>query len=113
MKNLFKWVFLIGLLAAVIAGLAHFAPSWFTSLLILVAILAGIFYFDSDDVVHFAIRYIALTVAAVSLDKFIKIGTYLTNIFVAAVNYIGPAVLTVLVVYFIKKYFLRREALHR
>jgi hypothetical protein len=113
MKNLFKWVFLIGLLVAIIAGLAHFAPSWFTSLLILVAILAGIFYFDPADVVHTGIRFLVLTVTAVSLDKFIKIGTYLTNIFVAAVNYIGPAVLTVLVIYFIKKYFLRQEALHR
>jgi hypothetical protein len=113
MKNLFKWVFLIGLLAAVIAGLAHFAAGWFTSLLILLAILAGIFYFDSADVVHLGIRFVALTVSAVSLNKLIGIGSYLTDIFVAAVNYIGPAVLTVLVVYFVKKYFFRQEVTGR
>jgi hypothetical protein len=63
-------------------------------------------------VVHLGISFVALTVSAVSLNKLIGIGSYLTDIFVAAVNYIGPAVLTVLVVYFIKKYFFRREAAH-
>jgi hypothetical protein len=110
MKILFKWVFLIGLLAAVIAGLAHFAADWFTSLLILVAVLAGIFYFDSADVVHLGIRFVVLTVVAGSLNKLFGIGSYLTDIFIAAVGFIGPAVLTVLVVYFVKKYFFRQEA---
>jgi hypothetical protein len=113
MKNLFKWLFLIGLLAAVIAGLAHYAATWFTSLLILVAVLAGIFYFDSADVVHIGIRFVALTVVAGSLNKLVGVGPYLTDIFIATVGFIGPAVLTVLVVYFVRKYFLRHEATAR
>ncbi len=110
MRIIFKWVFLFGLLAAIIAGLVHFAAGWFTSLLILVAILTGIFFFDSADVVHLGIRFLVLTVVAVSLNKLVGVGPYLTDIFLAAVNFIGPAVLTVLVVYSVKKYFFRQEA---
>jgi uncharacterized membrane protein len=109
MKNLFKWVYLIGLLVAIVAALVNFSAGWFTSLLILVAVLVGIFYFDSDDVVNLGIRFVVLTVVAGSLDKFLGIGSYLTAIFMAAVGFIGPAVLTVLVVFFVKKYFLGQE----
>jgi hypothetical protein len=105
MKNIFKWVFLIGLLVAVIAGLVSYSAGWLVSLLILVAVLAGVFYFDSEDVVHMGIRYIVLVAVAGAMDKFIGIGSFLTGIFTAAAAYLAPAVLTVLVVYFVKKYF--------
>ena len=113
MKILFKWVYLIGLLVAVVAGLAHFSATWLTSLLILAAVLVGIFYFDSADVVNLGIRLVVLTVVAGSLDKFIGIGSYLTAFFIAAVSFIGPAVLTVLVKYFVKKYILGQEVTHK
>ena len=109
MKIIFKWVYLIGLLAAIVAALAKFSNDWFTSVLILVAVLVGIFYFDSDDVVNLGIRFVVLTVVAGSMDKLFGIGSYLTTIFVAAVGFIGPAVLTVLVVYFVKKHLLGHE----
>jgi hypothetical protein len=111
-KTLFKWVYLIGLLVAIIAGLVSFSAVWFTSLLILVAVLVGLFYFDSADVINLGIRFVVLTVAAGSMDKFLGIGSYLTAIFLAAVHFIGPAVLTVLVVYFVKKYLLAQEHEH-
>jgi hypothetical protein len=106
MKNIFKWIFLIGLLVAVIAGLASFSAGWLSSLLILAAVLAGIFYFDSGDVVNQGIRYIVLVAVAGALDKFIGVGPYLTGIFTAVAAYLAPAVLTVLVMHFVKKYFL-------
>jgi hypothetical protein len=106
MKNIFKWVYLIGLLVAVIAGLVSFSAGWLTSLLILVAVLAGIFYFDTDDVVHQGIRYIVLVAVAGALDKFFGVGPYLTGIFTAVAAYIAPAVLTVLVMHFVKRYLL-------
>jgi hypothetical protein len=108
MKNVFKWVYLIGLLVAVVAALAKFSAGWFTSLLILAGVLVGIFFFDSDDVVHLGIRFLVLSVVAGSLEKFLGIGTYLTGIFSAVVGFLGPVVLTVLVVYFVKKYFLKK-----
>lgn len=110
MKMLFKWLFLVGLLVAIIAALVNLSSPWLTSLLILVAVLAGIFFFDSDDVVNQGIRYLVLAAVAATLDKFVGVGPFLTTIFTAAVAFIGPAVLTVLVVHFVKKYFLGREA---
>jgi hypothetical protein len=104
MKNIFKWVYLIGLLVAVIAALANFSAAWFTTLLLLAAILVGIFYFDSEDVVNQGIRFLVLFAVASSLDKFMAIGSYLTAIFTAAVGFLGPVLLTVLVVHFVKKY---------
>jgi hypothetical protein len=110
MKNLFKWVFLVGLLVAVVVALVNFSAGWLSSLLILAAVLAGIFYFDPDDIVNQGIRYLVLVAVAAALDKFIGVGPFLTAIFSAAVAFIGPAVLTVLVVHFVKKYFFGSEA---
>jgi hypothetical protein len=108
MKNIFKWVYLIGMLVAVIAGLASFSAGWFTSLLILAAVLAGIFYLDSGDVVNLGIRYLVLVAVAGALGGLIGVGSYLTAIFTSAAAYIAPAILTVLVMHFVKKYFLAR-----
>jgi hypothetical protein len=109
MKNLFKWVYLIGLLAAIVAALVKFEAGWFSSLLILAGVLVGIFYFDSDDLVNQGIRYLVLVAAYMAFDKFIAVGPYLTGIFVAVVGFLGPILLTVLVVHFVKKYFLGKQ----
>jgi uncharacterized membrane protein len=109
MKNLFKWVYLIGLLVAVVAALVSFSAGWFTTLLILVGILVGIFYFDSGDIVNQGVRFLVLSVVAASCEKFIAIGPYLTGIFTAVVGFLGPVLLTVLVMHFVRKYFLGQE----
>ena len=106
MKNIFKWVYLVGLLVAVVAALAKYQADWLTSLLILAAVLAGIFFFDSGDVVNLGIRFLVLMATASALDGLMAVGSYLTTIFQAAVAFIAPAVLTVLVVWFVKKYFM-------
>ncbi len=109
MKNLGKWLFLIGLLVAVAAGLVSFSADWLTWILIIVGILAGVLYFDPDDVVHMGIRYLVLFATASALDKLALVGPYLTGIFNAAVAFLGPIVLTVLVVWFVKKYFMGKK----
>jgi hypothetical protein len=106
MKNIFKWVFLIGGLVAIVTALLNFSADWLTTLLILAAVLAGIFFFDSEDVVNQGIRYLVLAAVAGALGKFLFVGTFLSTIFGAWVVYIAPAVLTVLVVHFVKKYFM-------
>ena len=109
MKSIFKWVYLIGLLVAIVAALLNFSAGWFTTLLILVGVLVGIFYFDSEDVVNQGIRYLVLVAVYMSLDKFIAVGPYLTAIFGAVVAFLGPVLLTVLVMHFVRKYFLGQE----
>jgi hypothetical protein len=109
MKTLGKWLFLIGLLVAVVAALFGYAAAWLTWILIIVGILAGVFYFDPDDVVHVGIRYLVLFATASALDKLTLVGPYLTGIFNAAVAFLGPVVLTVLVVWFIRKHLLGKK----
>jgi len=99
----------VGQLVEIIDALLDFSDTWLTVLLILVAVLAGIFFFDSGEVVNQGIRYLVLVAVAAALDKFIGVGPFLTAIFTAAVVYIGPAVLTVLVVHFVKKYFMNKQ----
>ncbi len=106
MKTLGKWLFLIGLLVAVVAALFGYAASWLTWILVLAGILAGVFYFDPDDVAHMGIRYLVLVATASVLNGLNVVGPYLTGIFTAAVAFLGPVVLTVLVVWFVRKHIL-------
>ncbi len=109
MKTIFKWVYLIGMLVAILAALFKFTPDWLNWILMLAGVLVGVFYMESGDIVNQGIRYLVLVAVAASLDKFIAIGTYLTTIFNAVVAYLGPILLTVLVMWFIRKYFLGKK----
>jgi len=106
MKNIFKWVYLIGLLVAILAALFKFSADWLTWILMLAGILVGIFFMDSADIMNQGIRYLVLVAVASALDSLIGVGSYLTAIFQAVVGFLGPVLLTVLVVWFIKKYFM-------
>jgi hypothetical protein len=105
MKSIFKWVYLLGLLVAVVVALVGYSADWLTWVLALAGILVGIFFFDPSDVVNLGIRYLVLVATASVLDGLSGVGSYLTTIFAAAASCLGPVVLTVLVVYFVKKYF--------
>ena len=105
---LFKWLFILG---GVIAGLANtfaFQNEFLISALMLVGILLGIFYFDSDDVINIGLRYLIFIAVASSVGGFYKIGPYLNGFLTGFAYYLGPIVLTLLVVYFVKKYILNR-----
>jgi len=113
MKNIFKWVYFAGLLIAIVASLVSitnpFDAPWLMWVLLILGILVGIFFFDSDDIVNFGIRYLALAGASAALAYFDlgTVGTYLASFFGAVLLFLTPIVLTVLVVWFIKKYFLK------
>lgn len=105
MDKIGKWLYLIGLLVAILSAL-FFQNDILTLVLLVVAILAGIFYANPDDAADIGLRYLVLYyVADVFSGALFGIGDYLTTIFEAAVWFLGPYVLTVLVVRFFKKYF--------
>ncbi len=104
-KTVGKWLYLIGLLVAVVAGMFSFSAMWLSAILMIVGILAAIFFLDSDDVVNFGIRFLLLAAVAGALNEVPAIGTYLTGAFTGAVAFLAPVALTLLVVYFVKKYF--------
>ena len=76
---------------------------------ILREILPCIAFLDSDDVVNFAIRYILLTFVAGGLKVLVfgsaDVGSYFTGFFTGVVGFLTPVGLTLLVIYFWKKYF--------
>lgn len=104
MKNTFKYVFFAGLLLAVIGAFVEIP--YLALLLALVGIVLGIFYFDSGDVVNFGIRYLLFAAVYTAFGGIPLVGEYLTGIFGAVLAFFTPIALTLLVMYFINKYFM-------
>ena len=105
-KTIGKWLYLIGLLLAVVAGLFSLSFSWLSLILVLMGILAAVLYLDSDDVVNFGIRFLVLAAVAGALQGVPAVGSFLTGAFSAVVAFLAPVALTLLVVHFVKKYFM-------
>ncbi len=109
MKNIGKWLYLIGLLVAGVVGLVGFSAPWLSIILVLVGILAAIFYVDTNDIVNAGIRFLVLAVVYAALDAIPAIGPYLTGFFAGVLAFLGPVLLTSLIIYFVKKYFLGKK----
>ncbi|MBL7164026.1 MAG: hypothetical protein ISS57_15625 [Anaerolineales bacterium] len=105
MKSLGKWFYLVGIVVAMLASLLVFSANWLTWVLMLLGVLAGIFYADTDDVVNRGIRYLALAAVAGSLGGFIFVGPYITGLVTGAVTFLGPVLLTSLAYRFWKVAF--------
>lgn len=103
-KTVGKWLYFIGLLIAVIAGLFSLSYSWLSLILVLMGILAAILFLDSEDVVNFAIRFLLLFAVSSALDAVPAVGKYITGMFTSVVAFLAPVALTLLVVHFYKKY---------
>jgi hypothetical protein len=109
MKNIGKWLYLVGLLVAGVVGLAGFSAAWLSIILVLVGILAAIFYFDTSDLVGAGVRYLVLAAVFSVLDAIPAVGTYLTGFFGGVLAFLGPVLLTALVMHFVRKYFLAKK----
>jgi hypothetical protein len=106
-KTIGKWLYLIGLLIAIVAGLFSLSFSWLSLILVIMGILAAILFLDSNDVVNAGIRFLVLFAVKGALDGIPAVGPYITGMFTAVVAFLAPVVLTLLVVWFIKKYFMK------
>ena len=104
---LWKWVYLIGLVVAGLVGAFSFTAldPYLLWLLILAGILSGIFFLDSGDVVNFAIRFLLLGAVWKALDAIPAAGPYLSGFFGGVFGFLTPVGLTLLVMYFWRKYF--------
>jgi hypothetical protein len=108
-SGIWMWVYLIGVILAGLVGafasVAAPAQPYLTWLLLLAGILSGIFFLDSEDVVNFAIRFLLLVAVQKGLEAVPAVGTYFSGFFGGVVTFLIPVGLTLLVVYFWKKYF--------
>ncbi len=103
---IWKWVYVIGLVVAGLVTAFSFKTlePYLGWLLILAGILSGIFFLDSGDVVNFGIRFLLLFAVSKALDVVPVIGPILSGFFGGVVTFLGPVGLTLLVMYFWKKY---------
>ena len=104
---MWKWLYVAGVVVAGVAAAVPFANPILTWALILVGILVAIFYFGSDDLMNFGLRYLILlaVAAAAPLGSVPLVGSYITGFFNGFAVFLGPVVLTMIVMFFWKKYF--------
>lgn len=104
-KTILKWLYIGGALVAALAGAFRFSNDILTQVLIIIGVVVGLFYFDSADLMNFGIRYLVIAAVAASLNALIFIGPYLTGFFTGFVGFLGPVVLAMAVMFFVRKYF--------
>ncbi len=112
-RLLFKWLFILG---AVTSGVtyalstetASYQPEPLIWTLMVIGIVVGIFYFDSDDVINIGLRYLIFGTVVGAVENLYLVGVYITRFLLGVRLYLGPIVLTVVLVYFVKKYLLNK-----
>ncbi len=105
MDKFAKWFYIVGIVVAMLASVANFSADWLTWVLMILGVLAGLFYADTDDLVNRGIRYLALAAVAGVFGEFIFIGPYVSALAAGAVTFLGYVLFTSLIYYFYKKFF--------
>ena len=103
MKTIGKWSYLVGLVVAIVTALVGYSADWLGLVLIVLAVLTGLFLGDTDELTNYGVRYLALFAVAAALDAFPLVGPYVTTIVQAMLAFFGPIVLTVLLVFNFKQ----------
>ena len=99
MKTVGKWSYLIGLVVVIVTALIGYSAGWLGIVLIILAVLTGLFLGDTNELTNYGVRYLALFAAATALDAFPLLGPYVTTIAQAMLGFFGPIILTVLLVF--------------
>ena len=97
-KQIGLWAFLIGLIVAIATVFVDFG-AWVTQVLIVLGILAGAFHDFRDNLVRLGVIYLALSAASDALQNLAAIGPILTEIVEVWVAFLGPVVLTALLIW--------------
>lgn len=92
------WAFIIGLVLSM-AAVFFELPGWVTQVLILLGILVGVFHPIRKEILPLGMVFLALTFAASSMDELALIGPVVTAIATAWVGFLGPVVLTAMLMW--------------
>ncbi|MBL8101316.1 MAG: hypothetical protein JNM02_02185 [Anaerolineales bacterium] len=108
-----KWLFIIGGVATgVVNAMAinpeFTIPSFLIWVSVVIGVIVGVFYFNSDELINVGLRFMIFSAAARSLPGETELIAYATAFFLGFAFYLGPIVLTMAVVYFVKKYILNK-----
>lgn len=112
-KFLLKWLFVVGGIATgVVNALAinpdFTIPSFLIWVSVVIGVIVGLFYFNSDDLINVGLRFMIFSAAARSLPGESEFVAYATAFFMGFAFYLGPIVLVMAIVYFVKKYILSK-----
>jgi hypothetical protein len=103
MGSVWAWVYVIAtVVAAVLGGLA-FKNDIVTWLLILAAVLVGLFYFDPEELGQFGLRVVVLFVAKEGLSAVPAIGGFFSGFFNGWLAFLYPVVLAMALRFFWEK----------
>ena len=98
-KTIGKWAYLIGLIVAILAALIGYSAPWLGLVLIVLAVLAGLFYMDTNELTNYGVRFLTLFTVTAALNAIPFVGPYVTALADAMVGFFGPIILTVLLVF--------------
>ena len=108
-----KWLFVIGGIATgAVNSLAinpdFNIPSFLIWVSVGIGVIVGLFYFKSDDLINVGLRFMIFSAAARSLPGESEFVAYATAFFLGFAFYLGPIVLVMAIVYFVKTYILSK-----
>lgn len=103
-RTVLKWLYIIGGLVAALTGAFNFQNEILTWVLVLIGVLVGLFYMDTEDLTNFGVRYLLLGATYSVLSGVPGIGGFVTGFFGGFFNFLGPIALFTLFMWFWKKH---------
>jgi hypothetical protein len=100
MNTVWMWVYAVGMVVAGVAGGLGFSNNILNLVLLLAAVLVGLFYFDPDEVGQFGLRVLVLFFAKEGLGLVPALGTFITGFFSGWVFFLWPVVLAMALRFF-------------
>jgi len=100
-ERLGEWVFILGVVIAIISGLAYQAmdltsAQYITAVLVILGLVVGFLNIRDKEITNFLIAVIAIVaVGAANLDEIIVIGPYLARMVMNIAAFVAPAALVV------------------
>ncbi len=112
-KFILKWLFILGGVATgVLNALAinpdFTIPDFLPWVSFAIGVIVGVFYFNSDDFINIGLRFMIFSAVARALPGASEAVSYIVAFLLGFSYYLGPIVLTLAVVYFVKKYILNK-----
>jgi hypothetical protein len=103
MSRIWGWVYAVGMVVAGILGGLGMGIPVVTYLLVLAAVLVGLFYFDYEDVAQFGLRVLILIAVQTGLGLLpAPVGPFLNGFFGGWVMFLMPVTLAMILVWFWK-----------
>jgi uncharacterized membrane protein len=104
-QSMLKWLYIIGgLVAAVMGMFPSFQNDILTWVLVLIGVLVGLFYINTEDLTNFGVRYLLLAATYSALSAVPAVGLYITGFFGGFLGFLGPIALATLFMWFWKKH---------